>query len=331
MDLSPGVNVIVGPSDCGKTAIIRALRWLAWNRPTGEAFRSDWGGETRVEVNLNDEIFIARFRDKENGYNVGELGTNYDLKAMGADVPDKIRDLLNLDDTNLQQQLDSPFLISASPGEVAAYFNRIAHLEKIDLGLRNLAGSLRKLSISLETKEESREKILKELMRYEYVDKAEAELEVLEQMDSDRLGVIRSSLDLQKVFDALHAIDDQLLDAEHALQYENPVNRILGMWESHHLIENSWVQLDEHIARVEHVLYRIEEKQALTAFEDPADEIITMMSERAGIKGQLDSLDVVMETIADCENALLDVGLEIRDLEERFHEHMPDVCPLCGK
>lgn len=36
--LSPGLTVITGPSDAGKTAIIRALRWFAFNEPTGEAF-----------------------------------------------------------------------------------------------------------------------------------------------------------------------------------------------------------------------------------------------------------------------------------------------------
>ena len=44
MELHKGVNVIIGPSDSGKTTILRALRWLVWNRPSGDAFRSDWGG-----------------------------------------------------------------------------------------------------------------------------------------------------------------------------------------------------------------------------------------------------------------------------------------------
>lgn len=34
--LSPGLTVITGPSDAGKTAIIRALRWFAFNEPTGK-------------------------------------------------------------------------------------------------------------------------------------------------------------------------------------------------------------------------------------------------------------------------------------------------------
>jgi len=39
LEFDPGVNVIVGSSDSGKTAVIRALRWLVWNRPSGDAFR----------------------------------------------------------------------------------------------------------------------------------------------------------------------------------------------------------------------------------------------------------------------------------------------------
>jgi len=48
LEFDPGVNVIVGSTDSGKTAIIRALRWLIWNRPNGDSFRSTWGGDTKV-------------------------------------------------------------------------------------------------------------------------------------------------------------------------------------------------------------------------------------------------------------------------------------------
>ena len=59
----PGVNVIVGSTDSGKSAIIRALRWLVWNRPIGDKMRSNWGGETEVIIDdelgrTKDEYFI---------------------------------------------------------------------------------------------------------------------------------------------------------------------------------------------------------------------------------------------------------------------------------
>jgi len=40
LDLHKGLNVIVGPSDQGKSALIRALRWLCYNEPKGTDFFS---------------------------------------------------------------------------------------------------------------------------------------------------------------------------------------------------------------------------------------------------------------------------------------------------
>ena len=69
LEFHPGVNVIIGQSDSGKTAIIRALRWLIWNRPGGDDFRSDWGGGTVVKIKI-DAREIMRGKDKENVYSI---------------------------------------------------------------------------------------------------------------------------------------------------------------------------------------------------------------------------------------------------------------------
>ena len=62
LDLVPGVNVIVGASDSGKSAIIRALRWLIWNRPVGDAFISHWadGGFVNIVTDQMDVIQRAK-------------------------------------------------------------------------------------------------------------------------------------------------------------------------------------------------------------------------------------------------------------------------------
>jgi len=85
LDFHPGVDVIVGPSDSGKTAIIRALRWLVWNRPTGDAVRSWWGGDTEVSLSLPTSS-ISRIKGKENQYTLNGLV----FKAIGTDVPEEI-------------------------------------------------------------------------------------------------------------------------------------------------------------------------------------------------------------------------------------------------
>ena len=65
LEFSPGVNIIVGTSDSGKTAIIRALRWVVWNRPSGDSLRSTWGGKTSVEICL-DKGSVERSKDRSD-------------------------------------------------------------------------------------------------------------------------------------------------------------------------------------------------------------------------------------------------------------------------
>jgi len=156
LELSAGVNIIVGASDSGKTAIIRALRWLLWNRPGGDSFRSHWGGDTSVTIDTSD-YEISRSKGKENLYTLG----NTEFKAFGTDVPEEIQQALNLNEINLQQQLDSPFLLTSSAGEVAAHFNRIAHLEDIGKGLKTAQSKIRELTQEIES-DKKRVKLLRE-------------------------------------------------------------------------------------------------------------------------------------------------------------------------
>jgi len=326
LDLSPGVNVIVGPTDCGKTAIIRALRWLKDNRPTGEAFRSTWGGETKVDVVAENQHWF-RSKDKDNHYHYN--GTTF--AAFGTEVPHEIRKSLNLDDINLQMQMDSPFLISSSPGEVAAFFNQIAHLEKIDIGLKSLNSTIKKLGYAQESYETQAEQVLKDLSRFEHLDKAEADLEVLEQMEGDRLRVIKSSLDLQKVVDQLNAVDDQLLDVEHAALLEDPVNEILEMYDEGEQIRADRMALSSNVEEIREINEHIQELETLTDLKKEVDQILRMWEARDALVKQMASIYTMSKELKDHENGILDIGLELRDMEKQFHKEMPEVCPLCGK
>lgn len=129
LNFAPGVNVIIGASDSGKTAILRALNWIISNRPSGDAFRSSWGGATECRVDLTDGNWIARTKDKDG--NQYELNAEV-MKAMGQSVPEAISKVLNLNSINQQSQMDAPFLLSASAGEVAQTLNEVVGLEDID-------------------------------------------------------------------------------------------------------------------------------------------------------------------------------------------------------
>ena len=133
LEFDEGCNIIVGNSDSGKTAIIRALRWLVFHKPTGDEMRSHWGGKTKVEL-FTDDAHVVKSKDKEQEYVLGDTH----FKAFKTDVPDEIVQALNLNSINLQSQLDAPFLLSETPGTVASHFNKVAKLDKIDTATQNI-------------------------------------------------------------------------------------------------------------------------------------------------------------------------------------------------
>ena len=135
--LHPGVNVFVGPSDNGKSAILRALGWLFQNKPDGLGFVSHWNlnekglikRQTAVGLWFDEGKELWRYRTKDaNGYAVGEK----ELEAIGRDVPDEVIQLLDIADVNIQSQLAPHFLLSDSAGEVARIFNKTIRLDDID-------------------------------------------------------------------------------------------------------------------------------------------------------------------------------------------------------
>lgn len=136
MDFHPGINAIVGGTDQGKSSILRGFRWLRDNRPSGDEFMSHWNwdgdklvGRTEVTVEIEGAPTITRGRDSRfNGYLVG--GDR--LAAVRTDVPHQVAAALNMSEVNDQGQLDPPFLLTASPPEVARFFNRVLKLEEVD-------------------------------------------------------------------------------------------------------------------------------------------------------------------------------------------------------
>ncbi|MCK5601369.1 AAA family ATPase, partial [Candidatus Pacearchaeota archaeon] len=132
IQFQPGVNVIIGGSDKGKSAIIRALNWVCNNKPIGNAFMSNWGGETIVTL---DKVKRRRTKSK-NEYYLAPIETP--LLAFKNDPPLEILNYFNMGDINWQHQHDSSFLLSSSDGEVARMLNKTVDLTIIDTSHANI-------------------------------------------------------------------------------------------------------------------------------------------------------------------------------------------------
>lgn len=166
LDLHHGVNAIVGPSDAGKSAVIRALYWLCFNEPSGEEYRKHGTEQTTVKVVLADGTEVERGRGKKNYYRVnGEK-----FEGFGRKVPQEVTNALNIPSSNFARQMDPPFLLSESPTQVAKRLNDIANLDKIEPTIKAASKLVYTYRQEMRNADEMLEGLYEEQYRFEKLD-----------------------------------------------------------------------------------------------------------------------------------------------------------------
>lgn len=324
-EFSPGVNIIVGRSDCGKTAIIRALRWLKANRPQGTAFRSNWGGMTSVVCEF-DDCTITRSKDKQDLYILDET----EFKAFRTEVPDEITQALNIADVNLQMQLDSHFLLSETPGAVAQHFNKVARLDKIDTGLQAIQSEIRQINNTLSYKEKDITSAETDLLKYGYLDKVEIELEALEQLEEQYTQLSVGKTKLQKVISQIQTKNTEIQDASVLLDLEEDVNFIISLYGTLTQIQINHFTLSELINELDGVEMKISKGMDLIVLSSLVNVLFTSHEEKQDLIKQKNDL---LRAIQSIENTDSKIDLKQKKLEAdqiKFNKLIGDQCPLCG-
>jgi DNA repair ATPase RecN len=122
LDLSPGLNVILGATNRGKSSIMRAWGRLCSNRPAGTSCIRFGKKQAIVEA-----VIVGSGGKRTVRYSKSSSsGTAYSLdqshfKRCGRIVPEEVKEALNLDpEINLQPQHRLFFVLDASSSQEAA-------------------------------------------------------------------------------------------------------------------------------------------------------------------------------------------------------------------
>lgn len=211
LKLSPGVNVIVGRSTTGKSAIVRALRWLITNRPSGAPFRSHFA---TMQDNVTVMVRTARHRVSINRTPRGK--TNYDVDSnsdehhafsgIGRAVPDEVSAALNLEDINLQTQLEPHFLITSSPRDFSAAIDKVTQTEIIDDAVKALNRTINDTQNKIQQQTETVESTQAQLQEYHDYEEVQAAVKKATRiearivvMSADRLRVKSIKYELSQI------------------------------------------------------------------------------------------------------------------------------------
>lgn len=204
VDFDNRLNVIVGASDSGKTAILRGIRWALYNDPSGDYFIREGESHSSVTIIFDDETKVKRYRSKSK--NIYYLYDKYDnelkFEGFGTYVPEEILEATGIKkilldkniakSINISDQLEGPFLLSEKGSIRASSIGYLVGVDIIDDALKETLREVRNVSNSKRNIDEHILKLEKELSEYDYLDNLRIKTNNLE----DILNKIKNKEDL---------------------------------------------------------------------------------------------------------------------------------------
>lgn len=288
LSLHRGLNVIVGDSDKGKSAVLRSLYWVLTNRPSGVSVISDWARDAKgkltdtasVKLVLSDAE-IERIRTADfNGYKVN--GT--ELEAVGVSVPAEVDAAANIADVNIQRQLDAPFMLGLSAGEVARYLNRTIKLDEMDACM-SIADSRRKESLKQHKAVESDiNSINAKLTELDFVDRAQQIIKDIEVLSQKLKVMQQEEQDMTESLEHRASLKSRLReyawieDAEHTLESIKSISAKID-------------ELDESVLSMRRTLNQHQDSRLVVDSSAAIEDAELLLSQVTAATAELDKID----------------------------------------
>lgn len=189
IELDEGLNVIVGPSDQGKSAVLRAIKWVLYNEPRGTEFIRHGKTFAKVSLEFSNGYTIIRERSKnKNRYEIiNQEGESTAYEGFGNSIPEEVykvhgiqKIVLDSDissSINIGEQLEGPFLLSEAPSVRAKALGRLTGIHIIDRAARDTSTDLRRENQSSERIRNELEEVDEKLVEFEKLRQIEKAIE----------------------------------------------------------------------------------------------------------------------------------------------------------
>lgn len=330
LDFVPGINIIVGKSGSGKTAILRAINLIAHNRPSGNGFIKHDSTESIVKLYMNKDIIIRK-KGKNNQYIIND---NKPLEAFGQDVPEEVQKILNFSILNYQQQLDAPFLLSKTSGEVSKFLNKIINLEIIDITQQNIKKIIRSFKLQIEIEEKQKEEIKNKIDGFNWIDNCENELIVLEQLQNE---ININELDIKNLNEIIYAIqniENIKNKSISILEYKNKVDLLLDEYENIKKEQEDIEYLQTIIFKINQIEQDIE-KYKVYDFKD-INKINVFIERYIDIKKNdvyIDDLNGIIAVFEEVYEKIKDCNALLQEKKVSYNNMLLTlkVCPFCDQ
>ena len=325
---SPGINLIIGESDEGKSAIIRALTWPINNHPLGDEFINDSSPDNLCAVEVETGLATIS-RAKGKGVNLYYLDDT-EFNAFGRNPPEEIVETFKISPLNIQAQKDNFFLFNDSAPDVGRYLNTIIDLTVIDRSLSHANKRIKRTNAEITALDRQKNEYEKEIQETDWVVKADKDLRQIEKLEKEQeefkktVGHISSLvLDIGEAYEKIDR-SDALLD------FHPDLKKIEGELAKQEERKKEKVELARLINFSRQAEEDILSNSIILEFKDQVEDLIKLDSATDKLENEADELESLITKIQDSAFVSSDLVEKLESLENQFYELMPDSCPLCG-
>lgn len=315
IELDPRVTTLTGPSDVGKSSVIRAIRWAMLNIPVSSLIH-DGCKKAAVDVTIG-EATVRRERGSGNAYYLDES----EFRAFRSDVPEPISRVTNLHEVNFQGQHDPIYWFSASAGDVGRQLNSVVNLDVIDKTLAEANRIFNKAKTLAEGAADNLSEATKDCDDIAWVIKADKAYTIVE-AQAKRCGQLRSTRDqaasaIQKVL----VLQERAAASREIAEKAASLARKAGRAGKAAGLSRKLKSLLESISRAD------------AARRQPVPDLGKLEASKAGVTEAAKQLQDLKDIIDAChERYRRKVAAWSIHLAAVAHfDEQADICPLCGQ
>lgn len=220
IEFTSGLNIITGSSDSGKTAILRAIKWVLFNEPKGTDFIRQGEKEASVSIYFEDNTIITRKKktNKNQYIIVNNNGEEQFFEGFGNEIPKEVLHTHNIRKTvidssssqciNLGEQLQGPFMISQDGKTVAKAIGKLIGMDKLDEAIKQVVKDIFNNNVRHREALKKIESLESEISLYSYLEELESKIIEKEKLLKtvkekvarlNKLILIKDRLDIAKV------------------------------------------------------------------------------------------------------------------------------------
>jgi exonuclease SbcC len=343
VEFGSGLNVVVGPSDFGKSALVRALRWVLYNEPRGANFIRVGAKVCQVKVELDDGTIVARLRSTtgKNQYLLKRPDQDeLVFEGFGSDVPAEIIQVTGVRkviidehrkvELNLASQLEGPFLMAENGAIRAKVIGQLGGVHILDWAQRSVNTELRRLGEQEKRSQEELEQLAESLKSYEHLPELQEKIEqitcLIKQIEKnvqkvEKLATLQRDWEenekaidqVEQLLSVMTRLDQAEESCQQLVEYSQQYSSLLNLQLEISQVNKQFAWVDRVITDTGLVSFIDEQLQKSDPLFHEWKDLSQIASELEQIASHLKKISF----IADRTKELAAVEKQLKDVEEK--------------